>query len=483
MSSACPAAPHDAHRSRSNYRIVALIVACTMLMEQIDATVLATALPTIARDFHEPVNNLSLLLTSYLLALAVFIPVSGRAADRFGSRNVLRAAILIFMGSSLLCAFSGSLTAMTAARFLQGAGGAMMIPVGRLVLLRVARKDEMVSAAAWLVTPSLLGPILGPPLGGLIITHLDWRWIFYLNLPVGAAGVAAVSVYIDNIRTSTRERPDFRGFLICAIGLGCLLLGCESASRPGELHRAFALLGIAAVMGWIYVLHARRCPDPLLDLTVLRDRSFRLSLLGGSLTRITQGAQPFLLPLMFQVGFRLSPAISGSIVLATAVGSLLAKFIVQRVLRTLGFRQSLIVNGLLASFFYGLSAAFRPSWPMPAMMIVLALAGFFMSFQFTVYNTVAYERIEAERMSRASSFYSTFQQLLLSLGICTGALSVHASMIARGHSGPVAVDFAAALVVVALVSACAVFVHIRFAPDAGAAMSGHVPRDADAALS
>ncbi|WP_070151473.1 MFS transporter [Sphingobium phenoxybenzoativorans] len=460
-----------------NYRIVALIVASTMLMEQIDATILATALPTIAREFGEPANTLSILLTAYLLALAIFIPVSGRMADRFGSRSVLRAAILIFMGSSLLCAFSTSVTEMGAARFLQGAAGAMMIPVGRLALLRAARKDELVSATAWLVTPALLGPILGPPIGGLIVTHLDWRWIFYINLPIGIAGIAAVSAYIDNIRAGTRGRPDFVGFAICAVGLGSLLMGCESVSRPGEAHHALAFLIVAALMGGVYAFHARRRLDPLLDLGMLRDRSFRLSLMGGSLTRITQGAQPFLLPLMFQVGFGFSPAMSGMILLATAVGSLMAKTIVSPVMRRFGFRRSLIVNGLLSSLFYGLSGAFRAEWPMPAMMAVLVLAGFFMSFQFTVYNTVAYEHIEAERMSRASSLYSTFQQLLLSLGICTGAIVVQASMVWRGSLVPTARDFSAALAAVAFISALAFFVNRRFPPDAGSAMSGHIPPD------
>jgi EmrB/QacA subfamily drug resistance transporter len=483
MSSACPARPDSLASvgpSRGNYRVVALIVACAMLMEQIDATALATALPAIARDFGAPVNTLGILLTSYLLALAIFIPLSGRVADRYGARSVLRAAMLIFMGGSLLCAFSNSVATMTAARIFQGAGGAMMIPVGRLALLRSARPDEMVSATAWLVTPSLIGPMLGPPLGGLVITHVDWRWIFYLNLPFCVAGVVAASLYIEDSKTSIAWRPDVRGFLICAIGLGCLLLGCGSAARPGGLLEASVLLATTIVMGGLYRVHARWREDPLLDLTVLRDRSFRLSLIGGSLTRITQGAQPFLLPLMFQVGFGLSPALSGSIVLATALGSLLAKTIVSPVMRSFGFRTSLIVNGLLSSFFYGAAAAFGPHWPIPAMMAVLMLAGFFMSFQFTVYNTVAYESIAPERISRASSLYFTFQQLLLSLGVGIGAMSIHASMVVRGHGAPFTADFATALVVVACISASALLVHLHFAPDAGVAMSGHRPRRGDA---
>ncbi|GFZ92554.1 MULTISPECIES: MFS transporter [Sphingobium] len=476
MSGGCTAAPSADRSSRGNYRVVALIVASTMIMEQIDATVLTTALPTIARDFREPVNALGLVLTAYLLAVAAFIPLSGRLADRFGARSVLRAAILVFMAGSLLCAFSTSAAQMGMARFVQGAGGAMMTPVGRIALLRVTRRQDLVSATAWLVTPALLGPMLGPPIGGLIVTHLDWRWIFYVNLPVGLAGIAAISLHIDNGRADAPGRADIPGFLICAAGLGTLLLGCESASQPGRLGQALLLLAVAGVMAGTYVRHAARRPDPLLDLTVLRDRSFRLSLIGGSLTRITQGAQPFLLPLMFQVGFGFSAAVSGAIMLATAVGSLVSKAIVSPVLRRLGFRRSLIVNGLLSSLCYGLAAAFRADWPVPLTMAVLTLAGFFMSFQFSVYNTVAYEGVEAARISRASSLYSTFQQLLLSLGICTASVAIQASMAVRGSATPHREDFAAALVAVALISLSAFFVNRRFAPDAGSAMSGHVPR-------
>lgn len=476
-----PAAPATGPAGTGNWRIVALIVASAMLMEQIDATVLATALPTIARDFREPVNNLSVLLTAYILALAIFIPLCGRAADRFGARNTLRSAMLVFMGASLLCAFSQNLTQMAVARFVQGAAGAMMLPVGRLALLRVARKEEIVSATAWLLTPALIGPIFGPPLGGLIVTHLDWRWIFYINLPVAFVGIIAVSIFIDGRRVPTSGRPDIAGFFLCAAGLGALLLGCGAASRPGEGWLAAALMAASGVVAWIYRGHARRTPDPLLDPSVLKDRSFRLSLIGGSLTRICQGAQPFLLPLMFQVGFHMPAAVSGSIVLATALGALLAKPVVLRALRRFGFRRCLIVNGALSALTYAIPAAFSPDWPVPLMMASLVVAGFFTSIQFTSYNTIAYEGIAPDRISRASSFYFTFQQLLLSIGICAGAVAVHVSMLVRGHGDPVAADFQTAFLVVTAISFSALFANLRFAPDAGAAMSGHMLTDDEAA--
>ncbi len=467
------AAPSDLpSRSAPNYRLTAVIVATALVMEQIDATVLTTALPTIAHDFATPVIGLSVLITAYLLALAVFVPVSGRLADRFGARAVLRAAVGLFLAASVMCAFAPSIAFFTAARFLQGMGGAIMIPVCRLALLRVARKDEFVTAMAWLITPALIGPILGPPLGGLIVTHLNWRWIFYLNLPVGAAGMVLISLFIDNSRHPVKHRLDGLGFLLSAVALGCLLFGFEDASHKGEELRAALLIAAGIAAGAVYLQHARRTEHPVLDFTLLRDRSFRLSLLAGSCTRITQGGQAFLLPLLFQVGLGMTAAASGGMILFIAIGALAAKFVVMRLFRRLGFRTSMIVNGLAVSLFYGLCGLFRHGWPDPAMIAVLALSGFFMSLQFSAYNTIAYEHIDHDRLSTATSFYTTFQQMLLSTGVCTGALSLRLSMAVDGHPAPAPADFTAAFAVAAGVTALATFVHFRFPRDAGAVLSG-----------
>ena len=458
--------------AQRNYRTVALIIACALFMEQMDATVLATALPTMARDFHVPATSLSSALTSYLLALAIFIPASGRMADRFGSKTIFRLAILLFLAGSILCGQATTLPFLIAARFLQGVGGAMMIPVGRLVLLRSVAKEDLVQAMSWLIMPALVGPILGPPLGGFIVTYLNWRWIFYLNIPVGILGVVLVTLFIGQVRGERPAKADFGGFVLSGISLGCLLFGFEMTSRTGELRAALVLIAIGAVAGALYIWRARGREAPILDLTLMRVTTFRLSVIGGSLTRITQGAQPFLLPLMLQLGFGMSAAASGTITIAGAIGSLAMKWFAPRVLKRFGFRSSLIVSGLFGSAGYAVCGLFRPAWPVAAIFGVLALSGFFMSFQFTAYNTIAYDEIPPERMSAATSFYATFQQLMLSLGICVGALALHLGMMATGRTVPLLGDFTLAFLVVTAVSASATIWNARFSATAGDELSG-----------
>ncbi|USI72150.1 MFS transporter [Sphingomonas morindae] len=460
-------------RSSGNYRTIALIVACALFMEFLDATVLATALPTMARDFGVSAPSMSVALTAYLLALAIFIPASGTAADRFGARLVFRAAILLFVGGSIACGLAPSLEAIVAARFVQGMGGAMMIPVGRLVLLRSVAKRDMVSAMSWLLVPALIGPIIGPPLGGFIVTYLDWRWIFWINLPIGVLGVVLVSLFIPDVREDVGRRFDGIGFLLSGVSLGCLLFGFEMSSRPGEGRVAALLVAIGLVFGALYIRHARRHVAPILDLSLMRIETFRLSVIGGSLTRITQGAHPFLLPLMMQLGFGFTAAQSGSITVATAIGSLGMKGAAQRVLRRFGFRRALLVLGVLATLGYALVGLFRPGWPVPLMFAVLVACGFLMSFQFTAYNTIAYDEIEKQRMSQATAFYSTFQQLMLSLGICIGAIALRVAMTLHGDARPRFADFTVAFWTVTAISLTAVLVNRRFDPEAGAEISGH----------
>jgi EmrB/QacA subfamily drug resistance transporter len=459
-----------------NFRTVALIIACALFMEQMDATVLATALPTMARDFGVPATSLSTALTSYLLALAIFIPASGRMADRFGSKTVFTLAILVFLAGSVLCGQAQTLPFLIGARFLQGVGGAMMIPIGRLVLLRSVAKEDMVQAMSWLIMPALVGPIIGPPLGGFIVTYLNWRWIFYLNLPVGLLGVALVTKFIGQVRGDHPPPADLIGFVLSGVSLGCLLFGFEMTSRSGEVGRALVLIAIGLVAGALYVVHARHRTQSILDLSLMRTPTFRLSVIAGSLTRITQGAQPFLLPMMFQLDFGMTAAASGTITIAGAIGSLAMKWLAPRVLMRFGFRSSLIVNGLIASAGYALCGLFRPGWPVAAIFAVLAACGFFMSFQFTAYNTIAYDEIPPERMSAATSFYATFQQLMLSLGICVGAGALRVGMLATHSSSPGLGAFTLAFLTVTAISALATVWNMKFSPRAGEEMSGQSAR-------
>jgi EmrB/QacA subfamily drug resistance transporter len=460
-------------RAAPNFRTIALIVASAMFMEQLDATVLATALPTMARDFNVGAPEMSIALTSYLLSLAIFIPASGNIADRFGSSTVFRTAIGVFMLGSILCAQAPSLLLLVIARLIQGLGGAMMIPVGRLVLLRSVSRKDLVSAMSWLLVPALIGPILGPPIGGMFVTYLDWRWIFYINLPIGLLGFVLVTIFIEDVKGNADSPFDVWGFILSGLSLGSLLFGFELSSHEGQGSLSIFLIAMGLLFGIAYLRHARKHPAPIMDFSLMKFTNFRASVIAGSLTRISQGAQPFLIPLMLQLGFGLSAASAGRIVIATALGSMTMKAVQSYILRKLGFRTSLIIFGLIGTLGYGLCAIFRPDWPMALIFVILYLCGFFMSFQFTAYNTIAYDEIDRDHMSSATSFYTTFQQLMLSLGICVAALALHGSMAIRGAENADLNDFSAAFVVVTLIALTATIWNAGFSRTAGAEMSGH----------
>ena len=461
---------------RPHFRTIALIVGAAMFMEQLDGTVLATALPSMSRELGVSAPSLSIALTSYLISLAVFIPVSGRIADRFGARTVFRSAIVVFILGSIACAQAPNVTFLVLARFFQGVGGALMLPVGRLVLMRSVEKRDLIQATSWVLIPAVVGPILGPPLGGFIVTYLNWRWIFYINVPLGLLGVVLVSLFIANSRGEVPERTDYSGILLSSLSLALLLFGFELTSHDGELDLALMLLAIGGLLGIFYVRHARRTKDPILDISLMKIPTYGTSVIAGAITRITQGAHPYLLPLMMQLGFGLSAAQSGLMTLATALGSITAKPVAPSLLRRFGFRDTLAVNGLFASGGYALCGLFRPGWPWPLMFLVMMASGFFMSIQFTGYNTIAYDEIEQDRMGAATSFYTTFQQLMLSVGICAGASALQGAMVLRGHHLPDFVDFTAAFWCVALISLSATIWNRRFSHEAGTEISGHTPR-------
>jgi MFS family permease len=264
--------------------------------------------------------------------------------------------------------------------------------------------------------------------------------------------------------------------VLSGLSLGTLLFGLESASHPGEGELAAWLTGFGLVMGWLYLRHAAATANPILDPSLMRVASFRNAMIAGSITRITQGAHPFLLPLMMQLGFGLSAAQSGLVTLATAAGSLLMKSVAPKILRRYGFRDSLILGGLVACGGYALCALFRPGWPLPLIFAILMACGFFMSFQFTAYNTVAYDRIPQERLAVATSFYTTFQQLMLSVGICVGAMGLEGAMALRHHAAPTLPDFSVAFLLVCAISLTAFFWNRKFLPADGVEFSGHTPR-------
>jgi len=474
-----PAPPRVAAvRVSTETRLTAVIVACALFMQNLDSTVIATALPTMARAFGTDPIRMNVALTAYLLSLTVFIPASGWVADRFGTRTVFRAAIVVFTVGSVLCGLSDGLIELVAARVLQGIGGAMMVPVGRLLLLRTAAKSELVAAMAWLTMPALLGPVVGPPVGGFIVTYFNWRWTFYINIPVGIIGLVAVTIFIKDFREPPRGGFDLRGLVLSGVALACFMfgLGVVAPSVTG----AMMLAGLAGA--FLYYLHARRHQAPLLDFTLMRLPCFGLSFCAMMLFRTGIGAIPFLLPMMLQVGFGESAARSGLITFASSAGALVMKPAAQHALRLFGFRDTLIWNGVLSGVMLIACAAFRPTWPAAAIYLVLLVGGFLRSLQFTAYNTLAYGDVPRAQMSAATSLYTAGQQLAATIGVTAGALSLEVARLISGDAAPTINDFSAAFVVVGLMTLAAAPIAILMPVSAGDDLTGrHTVEPAPAA--
>jgi EmrB/QacA subfamily drug resistance transporter len=461
--------------------LVPLIVACALFMENLDSTVIATALPSIAQAFGEDPLRLNLAITSYLLSLAVFIPLSGWAADRYGARSVFRAAIITFTLASACCGLANSLPELVAARILQGVGGAMMVPVGRLVMLRTVPKTELMRAMSYLTVPALIGPVLGPPLGGFIVTYGSWRWIFYINLPIGVLGILLATMFIENVKEPGDWPLDLRGFILAGLGLTGLMFGFETAGR-GVLPDAIvlALLAAGGLCVALYVLHARVRTYPIIDLKLLRIPTFAAAIVGGSLFRVGIGALPFLLPLMLQLGFGLTPLASGLLTFTSAAGAMTMKMAAAPIIRALGFRKVLLGNAVVSSLFALSYSFFTPSTPHWLIMLALLAGGFFRSLQFTSTNALIFADVPPSLLSRATSFQSMIQQLSVSIGIGTGALLLHVTLLVQAKTALGAGDFAVAFVAVALISVSSIFFYLPLAHEAGAEVSGH--RSAAAAL-
>jgi EmrB/QacA subfamily drug resistance transporter len=458
-------------------RLTAVIVACALFMQNLDSTIIATALPTMARSFgYDPVR-MNVALTSYLLSLTVFIPASGWVADRFGTRNVFRGAIVVFTVGSILCGMSDGLVELVAARVLQGIGGAMMVPVGRLLLLRTAAKSELVAAMAWLTMPALLGPVVGPPLGGFIVTYFNWRWTFFINIPVGLIGIVAVTLFIQDFREPPRGRFDIRGLALTGVALVCLMFGLETAGR-GLVSRELTggMIAAGLVMASLYYLHARRMDAPLLDFTLMRLPCFGLSFTAMMLFRTGIGAIPFLLPMMLQVGFGDAAVESGLITFASSAGALVMKPAAQYALRAFGFRDTLIWNGVLSGIMLTTCALFRPTWPAAAIYFVLLVGGFLRSLQFTAYNTLAYGDVPRAQMSAATSLYTAGQQLAATIGVSVGALALEVARTMSHHQTPQNADFSVAFVVVGLMTLAAAPIAVLMPVTAGDDLTGrHAP--------
>jgi EmrB/QacA subfamily drug resistance transporter len=460
-------------------RIVPLIVAVALFMENMDSTVIATSLPAIAADIGTSPLTLKLAVTSYLLSLAVFIPVSGWTADRFGARTVFRGAIAVFMLGSIGCALSGSLYHFVIARIVQGVGGAMMTPVARLILVRSVDRRELINAMVWVTLPALIGPLIGPALGGFITTYISWHWIFLINIPIGLAGIALATIFIEDVRAERPDPFDPVGAVLAGLGIGGLvfggsLLGLNFLPTPAVI----ALILLGAVAAYAYVLHARRTPAPVLDLSLLSLPTMRAAVVGGFIYRCGIGAMPFLLPLLLQLGFDLTAFQSGLITLSNVVGAMGMKTVVPIILRRFGFRRVLVVNALISAVLVAACATFTPGVSFAWIVGVLIVGGFFRSLEFTSLNTIAYAEVDNRHMSRATSLVAVAQQVSISIGVAIGALAVDLTLWARGRDTITAADFQPAYLTIAVIAGCSFLVFSRLPVDAGAELARRAPAPA-----
>lgn len=459
---------------RADPRLVAAIVASALFMQNLDSTAVTTALPAMARDLGEAPARLGVAITSYLVALTVFIPLSGWVADRFGAKRVFMGAIVTFTLASLLCARASGLAELVGARVLQGIGGAMMVPVARLLLLRQVRKEEMLSAMTWLTMPALLGPISGPPLGGFLTDAFGWRSVFLVNLPIGALGLALVAWKIPAVPPGNPGPPDRLGLLLTGLALALLMFGLETVGRgvvPAGVPAAALLAGL--LVGALAVRHCRRVERPAVDFSLLRIPGFNLATLAGSLFRVGAGVMPFLVPMLLQLGFGHSASEAGLVSFATALGALAMKPLAQPILRRFGFRAATTGGSLLAAGGIAVCAAFTAAWPLSVIFVVLAVGGLFRSLQFTALSTLAFADVPQERLSAATSFFGTLQQLSPALGVVLATTTLEASAALAGRHGLTAADFGLGFLAGAAMAAASAPFFARMPPDIGAAVSGH----------
>ncbi len=459
--------------SRSFY-VVPGLVGCALFMQMLDATVVATALPAMAVAMNTTPVRMNVAITSYLLAVAMFVPLSGWAADRFGPRRIFITAILLFTLSSAACALAGTLPQLVAARMVQGLAGAMMVPVGRVILLRSVSKSELVRAMSFLSIPALLGPVVGPPLGGFLVTYASWHWIFLINLPIGLLGLVLVHRFIPEIPGISPPPPmDWPGFALTSVSLAAVVFSFEAIGHQIlPVAGSVALLALGIACAFAYRWHARRTPHPIVDLSLLRIPTFAIANLGGNLCRFAIGATPFLLVLLLQVGFGLTPLAAGMITFVSAVGALLMKVVAVPVLRILGFRRILVGNAVITGVSIAVCALFQPETPYAVLLGVLLVGGFFRSLQLTAVNTLAYADIPPESMSRASGLSAMAQQVGISLGVGLAAISINLSMAYRGATELAISDVAVGFVVIGILVSASALSFMRLDPHAGAEVSG-----------
>ena len=456
---------------------VTTLIAGAFFMENLDGTIIATALPQMARSFRVSAVNLNIGMTAYMLTLAVFIPMSGWVADRYGSRSVFATAIGIFTFSSLLCAVAHTLTEFTLMRILQGIGGAMMVPVGRLIVLRTTPKDKLTEAIAYITWPGLTALVVGPPLGGFVTTYASWHWIFFLNLPLGIAALILTLLWVENVRSGDGHGFDWITFVLAGCASAGAVYAMEKLGGEGVAWQVPALVLVLSLLsGVAAIVLARRNPVlSLIDLESMKLKTYSLSVYGASAFRVSVSVLPFLLPLMFQIAFGLNAFRSGLYLLGLFAGDLSMKAFVIQALRRFGFRRILIVNGVLTSLSMALCALLSPATPPVVIVAVLFCHGALRSMEFTCLTTLAYTEISPSRMSRANGFLSAVMQLSTGMGVAVGAVTLRLVAHANGHTAaaPHLRDFHYAFLAMAILCLGPVLDSLGLPPNAGATTSGH----------
>jgi EmrB/QacA subfamily drug resistance transporter len=454
--------------------LATIIVAVAFFMEMLDATIIVTALPMMAESFGTSPVELSLGLTSYMLAIAIFIPASGWAADRFGARAVFCTAIAVFTLASLLCGATSSLWQFVLLRFVQGMGGAMMSPVGRLVVLESAEKKDLARVLNLLVVPGLIGPVLGPPLGGFIVTYTSWRWIFFINVPIGIIGMVLVYLFVRERRVRASRPFDIAGFGLNGASLALLLYGLDSIGGHGPGWQVGAALMLAGlVLGWLAIRRALRHEHPLVDLSAMRVRTFVVPTIGGSLIRLAIAAPTFLVPLLLQVGLGMSAFVAGLYMLTHTAGDLAIKAVTTQTLRRIGFRSMLLWSGAGFALLIAACALFTASTPAWLMAVVLIVGGVARSLQMTAQTALQFADLPREEITAASTLSSVIQQVTRSFGVAFAAILLNLSVAIGGRDAAGLADFRTALVIIAAIGLGSLLWYWPLARDTGAAVSGH----------